>query len=137
MATKAQQLQEQIIEAIAKAADPTIKAVLLLMHQQTILIAESIQEVNDKLDAVWSDEKSLRESVLNGHAANHDIDHEWVSARRNEKCEEVCSWARGKLDVEQEDEKAKRKFVWGVRENVIAALITALALTWLPRVFGG
>lgn len=132
-----EKLKEQIIAAIANASDPNLKALLLLMHTQTTMIFEAITEINNKLDGVWSDEKSLRETVLNGHAKSHDEDHGWVAERREVKCEEVCTWAKGKMEAEQKDADESRKMKFGIREQVIAGLITALALSWLPKFFGG
>lgn len=135
--TAIEKLKEQIIAAIANASDPNLKAILLLMHTQTTMIFEVITEINSKLDDVWSDEKSLSETVLNGHAKSHDEDHEWVAERREAKCEDVCTWAKNKMEAEQKDVDAERKMKFGIKEQVIAGLITALALSWLPKFFGG
>ena len=77
-----EKLKEQIIAAIANASDPNLKAILLLlMHTQTTMIFEAITEINSKADGVWLDEKSLRETVPNGHAKSHD-ERPWMVAGR-------------------------------------------------------
>ncbi len=137
MANKFQLLQEQIIDAIAKAADPNIKTILLLMHQQTILLGEGLTEMSEKLDAVWKDETSLRETVLNGHASNHDEDHEWISEQRAKNRPEACEWARKKMEEEAADATEARKLKWSVKENLISAVLGAAALWLLPKIIAG
>lgn len=115
---------------IADEPDPKLRTVLAV-------IAELFGRLEYKLDAALEDESTLRKLVLNGHADTFHDALAWVDERRAAKCDEVCDWARAKMDNEEKDAEAKRKFVWGVKENVIAALIIALVSTWLPRFFGG
>lgn len=115
---------------IADEPDPKLRTVLAL-------IAELFGRLEAKLDTALEDESSLRKLVLNGHADTFHENLAWVEERREAKCEEVCTWAKGKMEAEQKDADESRKMKFGIREQVIAGLITALALSWLPKFFGG
>lgn len=71
MATSA---REQIISALAGVDDPNQKLLLLLM-------LTVVDEIGGKLEAILTDEESLRQAVLNGHTADHHAHHEWISAQ--------------------------------------------------------
>lgn len=117
-----------IAAMIADEPDPKLRAVLAV-------ISELFGRLESKLDAALEDESTLRKLVLNGHADNFHDNMQWVTDRRLARCEEVCTWSRSKMDDEVKDADAERKMKFGIKEQVIAGLITALALTWLPKLF--
>lgn len=115
---------------IADEPDPKLRTVLAV-------IAELFGRLESKLDTALEDESMLRKLVLNGHADTFHDALAWVEERREAKCDEVCTWAKNKMVAEQKDADAERKLKFGIKEQVIAGLITALALSWLPKFFGG
>lgn len=115
---------------IADEPDPKLRTVLAV-------IAELFGRLETKLDAALEDESTLRKLVLNGHAETFHDALAWVEERRAAKCDEVCTWAKGRMECEQKDAEEARKMKFGIKEQVIAGLITALALSWLPKLFGG
>ena len=119
-----------IAAMIADEPDPKLRAVLAV-------ISELFGRLESKLDAALEDESTLRKLVLNGHADNFHDNMQWVTDRRLARCEEVCTWGRSRMDDEVKDADAERKMKFGIKEQVIAGLITALALSWLPKFFGG
>lgn len=93
--------RDSILDAIQGDDEVTNKTVLRLL-------LTVVEEIGDKIDTILNDERSLRETVLNGHTETHHADHDWTKERREEKCEEVCRWARGKMEAEaQADKDAK------------------------------
>lgn len=119
-----------IAAMIADESDPKLRAVLAV-------ISELFGRLESKLDAALEDESNLRKLVLNGHADNFHDNMQWVTDRRLARCEEVCTWCRSRMDDEVKDAEEARKMKFGIKEQVIAGLITALALSWLPKLFGG
>lgn len=117
-----------IAAMIADEPDPKLRAVLAV-------ISELFGRLESKLDAALEDESTLRKLVLNGHADTFHDALAWVNDRREAGCEEVCTWAKNKMEAEQKDADVERKMKFGIKEQVIAGLITALALTWLPKLF--
>lgn len=65
-------VRSEILSSIAKTEDQTVKSLLLLM-------LGVLEEIGGKIDAVISDERTLRETVLNGHAGVHPRHHEWIA----------------------------------------------------------
>jgi hypothetical protein len=107
-----------ILKAIADCKDDNMRAVLLLM-------LAVLEEIGSKIDAAMSDERTLREMVLNGHSGVHDGDHEWIAECREKRVEEVCVWAREKMRKEADAHASKRK----ISEEIIGkAVVAALAV---------
>lgn len=115
---------------IADEPDPKLRTVLAV-------IAELFGRLESKLDAALEDESTLRKMVLNGHADTFHDALAWVNDRRDAKCEEVCDWAKTKMESEQKDAEEARKMKFGIRESIISGLILALLASWLPKLFGG
>lgn len=60
--------------------DPTVRALL----QIQMLIVE---EIGEKLDTIFRDEKGLREAVLNGWEQSHHEHHAWIARQIGEEKE--------------------------------------------------
>ena len=67
-------VRSEILSGIAKTEDQTVKSLLLLM-------LGVLEEIGGKIDSVISDERSLRETVLNGHSDVHPKHHEWIAEK--------------------------------------------------------
>jgi hypothetical protein len=112
-----------ILKAVAECKDDNLRAVLLLM-------LAVLEEIGSKIDAVMSDEKTIREMVLNGHSAVHDSDHEWISQCRDNRVDEICAWAREKMHREEVEASSKRRVSEGIAEKIFIA-VGSILTTWL------
>jgi hypothetical protein len=104
--------KSEILLAIAKTDDANLKMLLLLM-------LGVLEEIGGKIDSIWADEKSLRDTVLNGHAPMHHDHHEWIMK---------------KIKEEQEAAEDARKVKVSVLEKTIgylAVLFIGGILAWL------
>lgn len=118
-----------ILKAINETADASLRTVLLLM-------LAVFEELGGKLDNVLQNEDSLRHTVLNGHAANHHRDHEWLDRRiqRDAQIEVIVGWAESKIIKERQDEEDARKVkvdVVGKVFGYIAVAALSVAITYL------
>lgn len=105
-------VKSEILSSIAKTQDQTIKSLLLIM-------LGVLEEIGGKIDNVISDEKAMREMVLNGHASVHHAHHVWVEQKMKEE------------DESREDNRHVKN---GVTQSVItniALLILGGLLTYL------
>jgi hypothetical protein len=108
---------------------------------------KKLAAISKKIDSLISDEQMLRATVLNGHAENHDRDHEfvghlfshreaaaeerrWVRERMGSRCAEACGWAERKMNEEEEtkktaaeDAKADKR---AARDALIRLVVTAV-----------
>lgn len=88
-------IKSQIMSALESTEDHSMKVVLLLLLQV-------IEEIGGKIDAVFMDEKSLRAAVLNGHANEHNADHDWIRLKRQEEVEEKTANLTSKRKIRDE-----------------------------------
>jgi len=114
-------VKSEILSAIAKADDQNMKTLLLLM-------LGVLEEIGGKIDAIWKNDKALREAVLNGHEAVHGRHHEWIEQRMESKCAAACQWAEKKMVEEieatktaKEDARADKRVA---RDAVIRQVVT-------------
>lgn len=115
---------------IARENDEDRRTVLLLLLGVFEANLAGLEAISKKIDDLISDEQSLRQTVLNGHATNHDKHHEWVELRMNSGCAEACGWAEKKMIEEQdaaktaaEDAKADKR---AARDALIRLVVTAV-----------
>ena len=115
-----------ILKAINETADASLRTVLLLM-------LAVFEELGGKLDNVLQNEDSLRHTVLNGHAANHHRDHEWLDRRiqRDAQIEVIVGWAESKIIKERQDEEDARKVKVDVVGKVFGYLAVAAVTAFL------
>jgi len=104
-----------IIKAIADCKDDNMRAVLLLM-------LAVLEEIGAKIDMVMSDEKTIREMVLNGHSAVHDDDHVWIAQYRESRPGGKCAYVLRKEREEAEAAGSRRK----ISEEVISKILIAV-----------
>lgn len=101
--------KSEILKAIADTGDKNLKTILLLL-------LGVLEELGAKIDAIGSDERALREVVLNGHEEVHHGHHEWVAK---------------KIQQEEDDaknaESSKRKIRDGLIEKLLWLALVALA----------
>lgn len=101
--------KSEILKAIADTGDKNLKTILLLL-------LGVLEELGTKIDAMGSDERALREVVLNGHEEVHHGHHEWVAKKIKQE------------EADAENAKAsKRK----IRDGMIEKLLWWLALVAL------
>lgn len=135
---------------IAKEDDKDRRTLLMLLLGVLEANMEGLAAISKKIDSLISDEQMLRATVLNGHAENHDRDHEfvgllfhhreaaaeerrWVRERMGKDCDVACEWAAGKMRAEQEaaktaveDAKAdKRAARDALIRTVVASIVSA------------
>lgn len=132
---------------IAKEDDKDRRTLLLLLLGVLEANMEGLAAIGKKIDSLISDEQALRATVLNGHAENHDRDHEfigllfqhreaaaeerrWIRERMGSNCAEACDWAEKKMRDEQdaaktaaEDAKADKR---AARDALIRLVVTAV-----------
>lgn len=112
--------KSSIVSEIARTNDPAMKTVLLLL-------LGVFEEIGGKMDSVLSNERALRQTVLNGHTDSHHGHHEWLDRRikRDEQIEVIVGWAENKIIREREAEEDARKVRTGVFEKVLTAVFVA------------
>lgn len=153
MTVEAENLRAELRAAIAETDDAHTRALLLLMEGLYDITATGFQTLNDKIDSVLSNEKELREKVLNGHAPDFDATMKWVKGEMlfsprqkniNRWVEErmqsggYCDFAAAKIKQEAQDAAetadSKRRIRDAVIEKVLIGVIssasTALGL-WM------
>lgn len=132
---------------IAKEDDKDRRTLLMLLLGVLEANMEGLAAISKKIDSLISDEQMLRATVLNGHAENHDRDHEfvghlfshreaaaeerrWVRERMGSRCSEACGWAERKMNEEEEtkktaaeDAKADKR---AARDALIRLVVTAV-----------
>lgn len=132
---------------IAKEDDKDRRTLLMLLLGVLEANMEGLAAISKKIDSLISDEQALRATVLNGHAENHDRDHEfigllfqhreaaaeerrWIRERMGSNCAEACDWAEKKMRDEQdaaktaaEDAKADKR---AARDALIRLVVTAV-----------
>lgn len=132
---------------IAKEDDKDRRTLLMLLLGVLEANMEGLAAIGKKIDNLLSDEQELRQTVLNGHAENHDRDHEfigllfqhreaaaeerrWIRERMGSNCPEACTWAEKKMRDEQdaaktaaEDAKADKR---AARDALIRLVVTAV-----------
>jgi len=104
-------IKAQIMAVISKTDNTEMKLVMLLMLQV-------VDEIGGKIDNVLSDEKQMREAVLNGHAPVHHDHHVWIE---------------GKIKTEAEQEKADSYSKRKIRDDIVSKILWAVlsaAITW-------
>lgn len=147
---------------IARENDEDRRTVLLLLLGVLEANMEGLAAIGKKIDNLLSDEQELRATVLNGHAENHDRDHEfvgllfqhreavaeerrWIRERMGSNCAEACGWAEKKMRDEQdaaktaaEDAKADKRaardaVIRTVASALAGAAVSALGVLWVIR----
>lgn len=123
---------------IAKENDEERRTVLMLLLGVFEANIAGLELISKKIDDLISDEQSLRQTVLNGHALNHDRHHEWIDARMKSNCTEACGWAEKKMLEERQaeidaketakaDKRAARDAL--IRQGVVILLTVAATVT--------
>lgn len=125
--------KDRIVAAIAECSDNNLRAVLLLM-------LAVLEEIGEKIDIAMSDEKSLRELVLNGHSEVHSDDHDWLfrmrpiigrwsdtiswaESFRGMRKDGVCEYAREQIEARTKNTESRRK----IGEDLIVHLLVAIS----------
>lgn len=101
--------KSEILKAIAETGDRNLKTIL-------ILLLGVLEELGAKIDAMGSDERALREAVLNGHEDVHHDHHEWIA--RQMKAEE---------DSAASDAASRRRIRDGIIEKLLWLTLVAIA----------
>jgi DUF4097 and DUF4098 domain-containing protein YvlB len=113
------------MSAINNAEDKHLKNVLILM-------VGVFEEIGTKIDNMYKDKESLRESVLNGHADIHHDDHEWIKQHRvievnREKLVAralpLMHWVELKVQEEIDTKKDNRSVSNRVRASLLEKII--------------
>lgn len=147
---------------IAKENDEERRTVLMLLLGVFEANIAGLAQISKKIDDLINDEKSLRDTVLNGHAEHHDRDHEflaamyenkdrmaeeraWVRGRMGSNCAKACNWAAVKMREEQDAEKtavedakadkraARDAVIRTVASALAGAAVSALGVLWVIR----
>jgi len=147
---------------IAKEDDKDRRTLLILLLGVLEANMEGLAAIGKKIDNLLSDEQELRTTVLNGHAENHDRDHEfvgllfqhreavaeerrWIRERMGSNCAEACGWAEQKMRDEKDAEKtaledakadkraARDAVIRTVASALAGAAVSALGVLWVIR----
>lgn len=121
-------VKSEILKAINGTNEPAMRTVLMLM-------LGLFESVNEKLDAVLSDEAAMRTAVLNGHESVHHGHHEWIERRikRDPEIEAIVAWAIARKASEEQSIQSGRKIREGVIEKIIAAILIGSASFFVGR----
>jgi len=124
-------VKDGIMDAINGTDDPKMRTVFMLM----LGLFESF---NEKLDKVLSDEKAMREAVLNGHEPVHHSHHEWIEKRikRDPEIEAIVAWCIAAKKREEDNAQSGRKIRDGLIEKIIFASLGGALAFLAQRVFG-
>lgn len=147
---------------IARENDEDRRTTLLLLLGVFEANLAGLDVLSKKIDALRGDEQALRQTVLNGHAENHDRDHEfigqmfshrdamaeerrWIRERMGSNCAVACTWAEQKMrderDAEKtaiEDAKADRRaardaIIRLAMSAIIGAAASAAGILWVIK----
>lgn len=125
-------VRDKIMDAIAGGGDIPASTLLAIM-------LGVLDEIKDEIASLRGDIPGLREAVLNGHAAVHHDDHEWIAKMRvvEENREKHCSWCAQQYADAQDNKKSRRLIRDGlitdaikVMGGVVFTLIVLGAATW-------
>lgn len=121
-------VKSEILKAINGTNEPAMRTVLMLM-------LGLFESVNEKLDAVLSDEAAMRTAVLSGHEPVHHEHHEWLDRRikRDPEIEAIVAWAIARKASEEQSIQSGRKIREGVIEKIIAAILIGSASFFVGR----
>lgn len=116
-----------IMKAINDTTDQSMKTVLLLL-------LGVFEEIGAKIDSVLTNERALRETVLNGHEPVHHDHHVWLADRikRDTDVDAIVVWAK----TQMEDQKDVKRWRMDVSKSVIAAAIIAAGSFMAGKAFG-
>ena len=117
------ELTEDIMNAIAGCDDPNMKAVLLIVHN-------GFAKLSSKIDAVLSDEETIKNIVLNGHSATFSDDMTWLHSFRMSRPNGKCPYVVRMEAAEELVNRSKRKVFESVAAHAITA-ITSILAAWL------
>jgi hypothetical protein len=131
---------------ILKLQDETQQeiAALTLMHQGYMhKFNTQLERITEQLDRISKTGEQIKRDVLNGHADNHDDDHDFIKGLRKQDAmcgivlrqhdsEGLCEHARQMIE---EREVAKRR-KWKVQDMVTLALAGILLATLFPNLVG-
>lgn len=115
-------IKDQLQQAIKEENDPKFRSILSLLQL-------SIEHIGTRLDEVLSNETRLREAVLNGTAANHDSDHEWVEGwrRRDTEVRDAFAWVAEKRRLEEANSGSYRKIIENLVSQIALPLLAIIA----------
>lgn len=121
--------KSEILAAIAKTEDQTLKTVLLLM-------LGVFEDLGEKIDSVLRNETALRTMVLNGHEPVHHRHHEWINERmvKDDEINKLIEWVKLKMREEMELRANQKKVAWAAIEKVVthvAVFASAIVLMLL------
>lgn len=116
-----------ILKAINDTSDQSMKTVLLLLFGV-------FEELGQKIDSVLTNERALRETVLNGHEPVHHDHHVWLAGRikRDDEVDAIVTWAKSQM----EGQKEVKRWRMDVSKSVIAAAIIAAGSFLAGRAIG-
>ena len=87
------------MEAIGSCRDDNLRTVLILVHA-------GFEELGNKIDAMWDDEKAIQDMALNGVSEGHAQDHiDWrafKATRPDGKCPYVVKMAAQEEEVRRD-----------------------------------
>lgn len=126
-----QSLKGEILSSIAKTDDSNLKMVLLLM-------LGVLDEIGSKIDSVMTDERAIKNIVLNGHSNKHHDHHDWVDRKIQEdsdvkalkqRADPLMDWVEQKMQEEERNKGSMRKVFESVFSHIAITAITALTTT--------
>lgn len=128
----------KILAAIDATDDKNQRNVLLLMFGVLEVNESGMRRIEKKIDAVLKDEATIKRMALNGHELNHHEHHDWVEARMEERCQDVCAWSRNKMTEEATAETNKKGIVQKFFEGAAGhagSMVAGGVLMWFAVTF--
>jgi hypothetical protein len=137
------ELRSEILSQISKTEDENMRVILLLLLGVLEVGAEEVKKVGEKVDALRTDEDALRRAVLNGLAATHHEDHEWLAGHRKHNLENqkildrakpLIEWVEARINDEEEMRHNRKSFIQKIFEgaaNQIGTISVTVLVTWI------
>lgn len=119
-------VKSSIMAALEETEDKAMRTILLLLLGVFEHVGGELTGLNSKLDAILADERALKDKVLNGHAGNHDADHEWVQKQRLSEVEAAH-------DRKTDWRAFRTRLAEGAAAILIGALSAAAGIGWMLK----
>jgi hypothetical protein len=111
---------------IAKENDEDRRTTLMLLLGVFEANMIGIDKISKKIDALLTDEQSLRQAVLNGHEGVHHGHHEWIAKKIEREAEAA-------IDAKADKRAARDALIRQAVTIAVGVLAGATGVLWVVR----
>ena len=141
----------EILEQLSEVDDAGVRVMLTLMlrlQDETNIYFSTLQshliQIHGELSKIQRSTDQLKKDVLNGHADNHDDDHDYIRGLRDQEAmcglvlrrhdaDGLCEHARQLLEEKEVAKRRKWKVQDGIAEKAGLILFAIFAATLFPH----